>query len=308
MTRRQEVEVAIGSIRLGGSLSVPDRAKGIVVFAHGSGSSRHSPRNNFVADQLNDAGLGTLLFDLLTQAEERDRKNVFDIPMLGGRLLEVTSWLRDQPEAEGLPIGYFGASTGAGAALVAAAEAGTQISAVVSRGGRPDLAKGSLPDVIAPTLLIVGGRDEVVEQLNREAEAQMRCERELAIISGATHLFEEPGTLEEVASFARDWFLQHFTPKGSNPGQKSSEPDPLLEKAGEEAEGTDLYEDAYRTETLRAAREEAQGVEVFEEPDAEIPVAALKEGSPGHETLTGDALGRGRDGEDERPEEGDEDR
>ncbi len=210
MTSGQEVEVVIGATRLGGRLSVPVGSSGTVVFAHGSGSSRHSPRNRFVADQINNVGLGTLLFDLLTPSEERDRRNVFDIPMLGSRLLEVTTWLQAHPEAEGLPIGYFGASTGAGAALVAAAEAGTQISAVVSRGGRPDLAKESLPQVSAPTLLIVGGRDEVVEQLNREAEARMRCETKLVIVPGATHLFEEQGALEQVASLATDWFVQHF--------------------------------------------------------------------------------------------------
>ncbi len=215
MTSGQEVEVAIGPTRLGGRLSVPVGSSGIVVFAHGSGSSRRSPRNNFVADQLNSAGLGTLLFDLLTPSEERDRRNVFDIPMLGTRLLEVTKWLQTNPEAEGLPIGYFGASTGAGAALVAAAEAGTQISAVVSRGGRPDLAKESLSRVRAPTLLIVGGRDDVVEQLNREAEARMRCETKLVIVPGATHLFEEPGALEKVAVLAADWFVQHFGAEGS---------------------------------------------------------------------------------------------
>ncbi len=216
MTSGQEVEVAIGATRLGGSLSVPVGSSGIVVFAHGSGSSRHSPRNRFVADQINNAGLGTLLFDLLTPSEERDRRNVFDIPMLGTRLLEVTTWLRARPEAEGLPIGYFGASTGAGAALVAAAEAGTQIAAVVSRGGRPDLAKQSLLQVSAPTLLIVGGKDEVVEKLNREAEALLRCESRLVIVPGATHLFEEPGALEKVASLASDWFVQHFPPRAQH--------------------------------------------------------------------------------------------
>ncbi|WP_433228890.1 phosphoribosyltransferase family protein [Actinomadura formosensis] len=207
-----EVTVQAGPVRLAGHLTVPENARGIVIFAHGSGSSRHSPRNRFVATVLNQAGLGTLLFDLLTPDEEYDRGKVFDIGLLARRLVEVTGWLRGRPEARELRIGYFGASTGAGAALWAAAEPATGVAAVVSRGGRPDLAVPRLADVTAPTLLIVGGRDEVVIDLNREAQAQMRCENELAIVPGATHLFEEPGTLEQVAELARDWFVGHLAP------------------------------------------------------------------------------------------------
>jgi putative phosphoribosyl transferase len=179
-----------------------------VIFAHGSGSSRHSPRNRYVAATLAEAGLGTLLFDLLTPAEEVDRANVFDIGLLAGRLSQVTAWLRTQGRPE--PIGYFGASTGAAAALRAAAEPGADIAAVVSRGGRPDLAGQCLAAVTAPTLLIVGGRDAAVLDLNRGALAELRCDKELAIVPGATHLFEEPGTLSAAAALARDWFLRYL--------------------------------------------------------------------------------------------------
>lgn len=208
--RDEDVVVDAGAVELGGHLTVPDGATGIVVFAHGSGSSRHSPRNRYVAQTLNDAGLATLLFDLLTEAEESDRSNVFDIGLLGRRLAEVTTWVRRQPEIGGLPVGYFGASTGAGAALVAAADANASIGAVVSRGGRPDLAGPWLGEVRAPTLLIVGGHDDVVLQLNREAQARLRCTNDLTVIPGATHLFEEPGTLDRAASVARDWFLERL--------------------------------------------------------------------------------------------------
>ena len=182
-----------------------------MVFAHGSGSSRHSRRNRYVAGVLNKAGLGTLLFDLLTPEEELDRANVFDIGLLARRLVQVTGWLRAQPRAAQAAIGYFGASTGAAAALAAAAEPGTDIAAVVSRGGRPDLARPRLAAVTAPTLLIVGGRDEVVLDLNRRAQAELRCENDLAVVPGATHLFEEPGTLAAAAGLARDWFITHLT-------------------------------------------------------------------------------------------------
>ena len=215
----EEVEVAAGTVRLGGHLTVPEGAEGIVIFAHGSGSSRHSPRNRFVADVLNRAGLATLLFDLLTAAEEADRANVFDIGLLGRRLLQVTAWLRGRPEARGLPIGYFGASTGAGAALWAAAEPDAEVAAVVSRGGRPDLAGARLPEVRAPTLLIVGSHDEVVVELNRVAQARLTCESRLAVVPWATHLFEEPGTLEEAAGLARDWFLAHLA-RAPQPAQR----------------------------------------------------------------------------------------
>jgi putative phosphoribosyl transferase len=208
----QEVEVSVGPVSLAGSLTVPTRDSGWVVFAHGSGSSRHSPRNRHVAAVLNQAGLGTLLFDLLTPGEETDRANVFDISLLARRLLDVTGWLRAQPGTADLPVGYFGASTGAAAALWAAAEPGAGIAAVVSRGGRPDLAGPRLSSVTAPTLLIVGGRDDVVLGLNRQAQSGLQCENQLAVVPGATHLFEEPGTLDAVAGLARDWFASHFAP------------------------------------------------------------------------------------------------
>ncbi|MFI9594380.1 dienelactone hydrolase family protein [Nonomuraea sp. NPDC052265] len=194
-----------------GDLVVPDAARGVVVFAHGSGSSRHSPRNRYVAEMLNRGGLGTLLFDLLTPEEEADRANVFDIALLAGRLLRRTEELREQEEAAGLPIGYFGASTGAAAALWAAAEPDNEIAAIVSRGGRPDLAGGRLAAVRAPTLLIVGGRDPIVVDLNEEAQRHLRADNRLTVVPGATHLFEEPGALESVAEHARDWFTTHFT-------------------------------------------------------------------------------------------------
>ena len=183
-----------------------------MVFAHGSGSSRHSPRNRHVAGVLTDAGLGTLLVDLLTPAEEAARANVFDVGLLAGRLAGVTRWLRAQPGAARAAVGYFGASTGAAAALPAAAEPGAGIAAVVSRGGRPDLARPRPAAVTAPTLLIAGGRDEVVLDLNRRAQAELRCQNGLAVVPGATHLLDEPGTLAAAAGLARDWFLSHLTP------------------------------------------------------------------------------------------------
>ncbi|HYU57339.1 MAG TPA: dienelactone hydrolase family protein, partial [Actinomycetota bacterium] len=174
------------------------------------------PRNRLVAGALHGRSIATLLFDLLTPSEERDRANVFDIALLAGRLVRATAWLRERPEATGLPVGYFGASTGAGAALAAAADLGHAIAAVVSRGGRPDLAGPRLPEVTAPTLLVVGGNDEVVLGLNREAEARLRCPTRLEVVPGATHLFEEPGTLERVAALAAEWFAEHFAPNGRN--------------------------------------------------------------------------------------------
>jgi putative phosphoribosyl transferase len=205
----EEIELTAGQVRLAGQLSVPERAVGLVVFVHGSGSSRHSPRNRYVARVLHGAGLGTLLFDLLTAAEEHDRANVFDIELLAGRLAEVAAWVRGRPECRGLPVGYFGASTGAAAALWAAA-GDPEVAAVVSRGGRPDLAGPRLAAVRAPTLLVVGGHDTVVLELNRRAQAQLRCESRLAMVPGATHLFEEPGTLAQAAGLARDWFVDHL--------------------------------------------------------------------------------------------------
>lgn len=213
----EEVDVQAGSIPLAGHLTVPERPIGIIIFAHGSGSSRHSTRNQFVASILNQAGLATLLFDLLTAAEESDRSNVFDIGLLAGRLVDATVWLRAQPAAAGLPIGYFGASTGAAAALSAAAQPGADIAAVVSRGGRPDLAADHLPAVRAPTLLIVGGDDRSVLSLNRHAQGRLRCEADLIVVPGATHLFEEPGTLATAAEAARGWFVRHLAPSAPPP-------------------------------------------------------------------------------------------
>ncbi|MEU6810800.1 phosphoribosyltransferase family protein [Streptomyces sp. NPDC046831] len=208
----REVRIPAGPVRLEGRLTVPAGAVGVVLFAHGSGSSRHSPRNGFVAAGLNRAGLGTLLFDLLTEEEERDRANVFDTGLLAQRLAGATGWLRAQPGTAQLAVGYFGASTGAAAALWAAAEPDTHVAAVVSRGGRPDLAGPRLPEVTAPTLLVVGGADTTVLDLNRWAQARLRCENRLAVVPGASHLFEEPGALETVTDLARDWFTDHMAP------------------------------------------------------------------------------------------------
>ena len=208
---RRQVRIPVpGREEIVGDLTVPQGAGGIVVFAHGSGSSRHSPRNRDVAAALNGAGLATLLIDLLTLAEERERANVFDIGLLAERLASASVWVRAQPELAGLALGYFGASTGAGAALWAAADLGEQVRAVVSRGGRPDLAAPRLDEVRSPTLLIVGGRDRIVIELNEQALAQLHCEAELEIVPGATHLFEEPGTLEQVAQLAIEWFSRHL--------------------------------------------------------------------------------------------------
>jgi putative phosphoribosyl transferase len=207
-----EVVLRVGAVALGGQLTLPQDPTGIVLFAHGSGSSRHSPRNRFVASALNRAGLATLLFDLLTEEEEYDRANVFDTALLAHRLTGATEWMLGRDEARGLAVGYFGASTGAAAALWSAAEPGAEVSAVVSRGGRPDLAAARLPSVTAPTLLVVGGHDDVVIDLNRQAQARLRCENRLAVVPGATHLFEEPGALEEVARLATQWFTDHLRP------------------------------------------------------------------------------------------------
>ena len=204
------IKIPAGSIQLEGELTQPEGSSGLVIFAHGSGSSRLSPRNLDVARSLNEAGLATLLFDLLTPAEAADRSNVFDIPLLGDRLVETTKWVREIEVTGGLPVGYFGASTGAGAALLAAADLGKDVAAVVSRGGRPDLAAPRLGDVSAPTLMIVGGNDFQVIELNRKAADLLACEYELSIIPGATHLFEEPGALAQVAELAGDWFVRYL--------------------------------------------------------------------------------------------------
>jgi pimeloyl-ACP methyl ester carboxylesterase len=205
-----EVAIPGNRVTLQGSLVIPPQATGIVAFAHGSGSSRFSPRNRFVAEILHGAGKGTLLFDLLTEAEAENRDLVFDIPLLAERLLQATAWLADERLTRHLPIGCFGASTGAAAALVAAADAPAQIRTVVSRGGRPDLAGERLAEVVAPTLLIVGERDEYVLELNRAAYRQLGGIKELVIVPDATHLFEEPGTLEEAARHAARWFRLHL--------------------------------------------------------------------------------------------------
>jgi len=212
---QRSVTIKVENALLDGCLVVPTRAQGVVVFAHGSGSSRHSPRNRYVASMLNQAGYATLLMDLLTLQEERvDQRTAhlrFDIELLAERLVGAIDWLSQQSEIASLPVGVFGASTGAGAALMAAAMRPEAVSAVVSRGGRPDLADESLPLVKAPTLLLVGKNDEAVAKLNEWANVRLRCERELHVVPNASHLFEEPGTLEEVARRAAGWFDQHFS-------------------------------------------------------------------------------------------------
>jgi putative phosphoribosyl transferase len=212
-----EVQIHAEREVLSGNLNLPKGASALVLFAHGSGSSRHSPRNQFVARTLNEAGLGTLLFDLLTQEEEaidvQTRELRFNIHLLAERLVHATKWVKQQDQIRDLRIGYFGSSTGGAAALVAAVDVPQDVGAVVSRGGRPDLAGEALPKVQAPTLLIVGGNDDIVIELNEQARDRMRCEVKLEIIPGATHLFEEPGALEKVARLASDWFAAHLAAK-----------------------------------------------------------------------------------------------
>lgn len=208
--RRQEIQVAVGTHSLAGMLSIPEAARGIVIFAHGSGSSRLSPRNQAVARRLEADRLATLLMDLLDPAEEGDRRRVFDVELLAARLLAATDWVAAEPATRLLPVGYFGASTGAAAALIAAARRGERIRAVVSRGGRPDLAGPWLPAVVSPTLLIVGGADHQVIELNEAALAELRCVKQLVIVPGAGHLFEEPGALDRVAELAANWFNGHL--------------------------------------------------------------------------------------------------
>jgi putative phosphoribosyl transferase len=208
------VVIEAGTLRLRGDLGLPHGAKGVVLFAHGSGSGRFSPRNRFVAQTLQARGFATLLLDLLEEREAEDRRKVFDIDLLADRLLTAATWLRRQPSTAALPLGYFGASTGAGAALQAAARMPEAVAAVVSRGGRPDLAAPFLARVTAPTLLIVGGDDVPVIDMNEEALAQLTCPKRLIIVPGATHLFEEPGALEQVAGHAGDWFERYLTKTG----------------------------------------------------------------------------------------------
>jgi putative phosphoribosyl transferase len=214
----QEVQIPAGQAVLAGNLIVPQSSTALVLFVHGSGSSRLSPRNQFVARKLNEAGLATLLFDLLTPEEESidmyTAEHRFNISLLAERLIHATNWAQQQKHTRDLHIGFFGSSTGGAAALVAAAELPDNVDAIVSRGGRPDLAGQSLPNVKAPTLLIVGGEDDVVIELNEKARAQMRCEVKIEIVPGATHLFEEPGALEQVAKLASDWFVLHAAGSG----------------------------------------------------------------------------------------------
>ena len=221
MAQEQTVRIAVGPIVLEGTLGLPEHARGVVLFAHGSGSSRFSPRNRHVAEVLRGAGLGTLLLDLLTPDEEaidvQTRHLRFDIALLTERLIGAVDWLRSEPATRDLAIGAFGASTGAAAALVAAARRREEIRAVVSRGGRPDLAGPALDEVVAPTLLIVGGRDEPVIELNRQAMARLHGITQLTIVEGATHLFEEHGTLDVVADLARAWFTRYLPPPRTLP-------------------------------------------------------------------------------------------
>jgi putative phosphoribosyl transferase len=206
----QVVQIPIDAVQLEGVLALPEQTRSLVVFAHGSGSSRFSSRNNFVARVLREAGIGTLLMDLLTEEEDTVYETRFDIRLLADRLLLATTWLQEQPRTRKLVLGYFGASTGAAAALKAAAGLGSAIGAVVSRGGRPDLAEKALARVVSPTLLLVGGNDDVVLQLNRHAYVRLQATKQLVIIPGVTHLFEEPGALEEVARLATGWFQRYL--------------------------------------------------------------------------------------------------
>jgi putative phosphoribosyl transferase len=224
---KREVSIELEDATLEGTLVLPDGAEGLVLFAHGSGSSRHSPRNRYVAQVLQAHGIATLLFDLLTRSEEAidqySGELRFNIPFLAKRLMGATKWILNSPDTKNLKVGYFGASTGAGAALIAAAELPDLVSVVVSRGGRPDLAKDALRSVQAPTLLIVGGDDEPVIGMNREALAKLACpDKKLTIVPGATHLFEEPGTLEEAARVAAEWFSDHFKPAKKSQTQSAT--------------------------------------------------------------------------------------
>lgn len=211
-------EIVVPPVGLNGILALPRPSRALVIFAHGSGSSRLSPRNAYVATALNQAGLATLLFDLLTEAEAADRTNIFDIALLAGRLRTVREWAASDERTRHLPVGYFGASTGAAAALVAAGTAGGPVFAVVSRGGRPDLARSALARVGAPTLLVVGGLDTQVLTLNQAALEALACEKALEVVPGATHLFEEPGTLDQVIALTRDWFASHLGPARDEDG------------------------------------------------------------------------------------------
>ena len=207
---KQEVTISLDDITLKANLVIPDDARGIVIFSHGSGSSRFSSRNNYVADVLNNQNIATLLVDLLSPAEDNESENRFNIPLLTGRLVKVTEWIRRNDQLKNLPPGYFGASTGAASALLAAAKLNNDIKTVVSRGGRPDLATDALPQVQCPVLLIVGSLDTQVIHLNKKAYSELKCEKKIEIVEGASHLFEEPGTLDKVAHIATAWFEQHL--------------------------------------------------------------------------------------------------
>ena len=207
--QEQAITITNKAISLSGRLGMPPKANNIILFAHGSGSGRFSPRNRFVAEHLQHGGIGTLLIDLLMPAEAEDRQKVFDIDLLADRVLVASAWLREDPRTKQLPLGYFGASTGAAAAFQAAAQSPFQLTAIVSRGGRPDLAQRWLPKVTAPTLLLIGGEDQPVIEMNQQAYRLLRCPKQLTIIPGATHLFEEPGTLELVADLALEWIHRH---------------------------------------------------------------------------------------------------
>ena len=266
----REVIIPVGGdhpAHLEGHLSVPPDAWGVVLFAHGSGSSRLSPRNQYVAQALNEAGIATLLFDLLTNDEAGDRHMVFDIDLLSARLVLATRWLDSLGDVKELPVGYFGASTGAAAAILASTDESVHVAAVVSRGGRPDLARDALAKLTSPTLLIVGGDDGEVLSLNEAARTRMTCRSDLVVIPGATHLFEEPGTLEQAANAARDWFASCF---GGQRPHSWRDPSPerfdaLLARAREEAEGVDVFGDPDGSALVFAQREEAEGIELFED-------------------------------------------
>jgi len=282
----KEIQIPVGPVVLEGQLTTPAQPVAVVVFAHGSGSSRLSRRNRFVADSLNRAGFTTLLFDLLTAEEEQNRNNVFDIELLGTRLVAVTNWLALQPDTRRLPVGYFGASTGAAAALWASTEPGMRIAAIVSRGGRPDLAAERLWQVTSPTRLIVGGNDQTVLDLNNNAIAEMRCESDLIVVDGATHLFEEPGTLAKVADLAGEWFTVHLKAIAYPAAARPADPptDPFFDRAIEDAEGVEVFERPFSFHGT--AREQAQGSEVFANPDEAVPPSVLMDGSPGHESYS----------------------
>jgi putative phosphoribosyl transferase len=244
--RERSVEIPDGPRRVRGTLSLQAEPAAVVVFAHGSGSGRSSPRNQLVARELLNAGLATLLVDLLEEDEAQERRKVLDVELLADRLGAATHWLSRDPETRGLRLGYFGASTGAAAALVAAAQLPKSVGAVVSRGGRPDLANDALPDVVAPTLLIVGGRDETVLELNRQALQLLRCPSELIVLPGATHHFPEPGALEEVARLAGRWFLRHLAaaPRSSRrrPGKAAVATEEMLGEPSPRPDGTCNHE------------------------------------------------------------------